>query len=69
MHQSEGVYIFQNTMARGGGNGAREKMKNEALRNKMKKEKKGKRKNQEKKKGEIDFFVNIWHTLLLIIVY
>ena len=56
-------------MARGGGNGAGEKMKNEALRNKMKKEKKGKRKNQEKKKGEIDFFVNIWHTLLLIIVY
>jgi hypothetical protein len=49
-----GVYIFQNTMAWGGGrNGAGEKMKTEAMRNKMKKKGKGKRK---KGKGESDFF-------------
>ena len=33
------------------------KMKNEAVRNKMKKKEK-----EEKEKGESDFFVNIWHT-------
>ena len=39
-----GVYILQNTMARGGGNGAGEKLKNEAVR---KKNEKGERKEGE----------------------
>ena len=42
-----GINILQNTMARGGDD-AGEKIKNEAVRNKMKKEEKGERK---KKKG------------------
>ena len=33
------------------------KIKNEAVRNKMKKKEK-----EEEEKGESDFFVNIWHT-------
>ena len=37
----------------------RKKMKNEAVRNKMKKKEK-----EEKEKGESDFFVNIWHTFV-----
>ena len=69
---------MQNTMARGGGkkNGAGEKkwcrgkkMKNEAVRNKMKKREKGKKEKEErgkekeeKEKREKYFFVNIWHT-------
>ena len=44
-----------------GGKWCRGKMKNEAVRNKMKKRKKGKEK-EEKEKGESDFFANIWHT-------
>ena len=47
---------MQNTMARGGMVPGK-KMKNEAVRNKMKKKEK-----EEKEKGESDFFVNIWHT-------
>ena len=43
-----GVYILQNTMARGGGIGAGEKMKNESVRNKMKKKKKGERKKKKR---------------------
>ena len=55
---------MQNTMARGmGGNGAGEKMKNEAVRNKMKT-----RKKKERKRGRVIFLL-IYGTLLLIIVY
>ena len=46
------------------------KMKTEALRNKMKKRRergKGGKENEENEEGECDFFVNISHTLLLII--
>ena len=57
-----GVYILQNTMARGG-NGAGEKMKNEAVRNKMKK------KEKEEKERERVIFLLICGILLLIIVY
>ena len=39
-----GVYIVQNTMARGGNGAGKKKMKNEAVGNKMKKKEKGKRK-------------------------
>ena len=47
-----GVYIVQNTMARGGGNGAGEKkLKNEAVGKKMKKKKKGKGKRRKGKGG------------------
>ena len=40
------------------------KMKNEAVRNKMKKKEKWERgkEKEEKEKGERYFFVNIWHT-------
>ena len=52
----------------GGGNGAGEKMKNEAVGNKMKKKEKGERKKgkgkRRKGKGESDFFFNIWHTFV-----
>jgi len=49
-----GVYIVQNTMARGGGNGAGEKkMKNEAVGKKMKKNKKGERKKKKRKRGSV----------------
>ena len=41
---STGVYIVQNTMARGGEMVPGKKMKNEAVGNKMKKKEKGKRK-------------------------
>ena len=63
---------MQNTMARGG-NGAGEKLKNEAVRNKMKKKEKGKkgkgeRKKKKRKRGK-DIFLLIYGTLLLIIVY
>ena len=50
-----GVYILQNTMARGRGNGAREKIKNEAVRNKMKKKEKGERKKKKRKRGKVIF--------------
>ena len=72
-----GVYILQNTMARGGGIKMvpGKKMKNEAVRKKKEKgekkkekEKRGKEK-EEKAKGESDFFLLIYGTLLLIIVY
>ena len=43
-------------MARGG-EWCEKKMKNEAMRNKMKNKEK-----EEKEKGESDFFCNIWHT-------
>ena len=55
-----GVYIVQNTMARGeGGNGAGEK--NEKWGSEEQNEKEGKRgkEKEEKEKGESDFFVNI----------
>ena len=54
---------MQNTMARGGGMVPGKKMKNEAVRNKMKKKEK-----EEKEKGESDFLL-IYGTLLLIIAY
>ena len=44
---------FANSMARGGGNGAGEKMKNEALRKKMEK---GRGKRRKGKGGEWFFF-------------
>ena len=43
-------------------------MKTEAVRNKIKRRGKGKGKGRKEMK-ESDFLVNIWHTLLLIIVY
>ena len=56
-HSNAGVYILQNTMARGGAMVPGKRMKNEALRNKMKKKEKGERKKQKRKeKGESDFF-------------
>ena len=42
------------------------KMKNEAVRNKMKKKEKGERKKKERKRGRV---MLIYGTLLLIIVY
>ena len=42
------------------------KMKNEAVR---KKKEKGERKRKKMKRGRVIFFVNIYRTLLLIIVY
>ena len=55
---------MQSTMARGGEMVPGKKMKNEAVRNKMKKKEKGERgkEKEEKEKGERYFFVNIWHT-------
>ena len=50
-----GVYILQNTMARG--DGAGKKMKNEAVRKKMKKRKKGERKNKKRKRGRVIFLL------------
>ena len=38
------------------------KMKNEAVRNKMKEKEKGKRKKKKRKRGSVIFFVNIMHT-------
>ena len=49
-----GVDILQNTMARGG-DGAGEKMKTEAVRNKMKKKGKGEGKRRKGKGGELFF--------------
>ena len=62
-----GVYIVQNTMARGG-NSAGEK--NEKWGSEEQNEKEGKRgkEKEEKEKGESDFLL-IYGTLLLIIVY
>ena len=51
-----------------GKNGAGEKMKNEAVRNKMKKKEKGERKKKKRKRGRVIFLL-IYGTLLLIIVY
>ena len=62
-----GVYIVQTTMARGG-NCAGEKMKNEAVRNKMKKKEKGEGKKKRRKRGRVIFLL-IYGTLLMIIVY
>jgi len=64
---------MQNTMARGGEMVPGKKMKNEAVRNKMKKKEKGKkgkgeRKKKKRKRGR-DIFLLIYGTLLLIIVY
>ena len=66
-----GVYILQNnTMARGGRKGAGEKMKNEAVRDKMNKKEKGERIKEKRKRGRVIFFLQISSgTLLLIIVY
>ena len=47
-----GVYIMQNTMARGGGMVPGKKMKNEAVRNKMKKKERGKKEKRRKGKGK-----------------
>ena len=47
-------------MARGWGNGAGEKMKNEAVRNKMKKKEKGK--GEKGEKGESHYFLLIYGT-------
>ena len=63
-----GVYIMQNTMARGGEMVPGKKMKNEAVRNKMEKEGKRGKEKEEKEKGESDFLL-IYCTLLLIIVH
>ena len=61
---------MQNTMARVGQRMVQgKKMKTEAVRNKMKKKGKGERKKKKRKRGRVIFFVNIWYTLLLIIVY
>ena len=64
--QHSGVYIVQNTVARGGGEMVPgKKMKNEAVGNKMKKKeksKKGERKKKKRKRGRLIFFLNIWHT-------
>ena len=62
-----GVYISHNIMGRGG-NGAGEKMKNEAVRNKMKKKEKGEGKKKRRKRGRVIFLL-IYGTLLMIIVY
>ena len=51
-----GVYISHNIMGRGG-NGAGEKMKNEAVRNKMKKKEKGERKKKKRKRGRVIFLL------------
>ena len=59
---------MQNTMARGGGIVPGKKMKNEAVRNKMKKKEKGEEKNKKRKRGRVIFLL-IYGTLLLIIVY
>ena len=48
----------------------KKKEKGEGKRGKGKgKRKKGKKKKGKRKRGKSDFFVNLWHTLLLIIVY
>ena len=48
-----GVYMYcPKYYGRGSGNGAGEKMKNEAVRNKLKKRKKGKGKRRKEKGGE-----------------
>ena len=67
-------YIFCKILWLGGGNGAGKKRKeNEAVRNKMKKKEKGKRKKgkerEKKGKGGVIFFLLIYGTLLLTIVY
>ena len=68
-----GIY-YAKYYGQGGGIWCREKkMKNEAVRNKMKKKEKGKkgkgeRKKKKRKRGR-DIFLLIYGTLLLIIVY
>ena len=59
LYMNSGVYIVQNTMARGeGGNGAGEKkIKNEAVGNKMKKKEKGERKKMKRKRGRVVFLL------------
>ena len=52
-----GVYIVQNTMARGGGMVLGKKMKNEAVGNKMKKKEKGERKKKKRKRGRVIFLL------------
>ena len=48
----------------------KKKEKGERKKGKGKREKeKGKRKKGKRKRGRVIFFVNMWHTLLLIIVY
>ena len=66
-HIGSGVYILQNTKARGGGMVPGKKMKNGVVSNKMKKKEKGKRQKKKRKRGE-HFFL-IYGTHLLIIVY
>ena len=48
-----GVYIVQNTMARGGEWCQKKEKKNEAVRNKMKKKEKRGKEKEEKEKGEV----------------
>ena len=62
-------YIFCKILWLGEGDGARKKMKNEAVSNKMKKKEKGKRgkKKKKRKRGRVIFLL-IYGILLLIIV-
>ena len=65
-----GVYILQNTMARGGEMvpGKNEKWDCEEQSEKEgEKKKKGERKKKKRKRGNSDFFANILQTLLIIV--
>ena len=50
-------YILCKILWPGGGNGAGEKMKNKAVRNKMKKKEKGERKKKKRKRGRVIFLL------------
>ena len=58
----QGYILCKILWPRGGGMVSGKKMKNEAVRNKMKKKEKGKRKKKKRKRGSVIFFVNIMHT-------
>ena len=64
--ETSGVYILQNTMARGGGEllGANEKNEEQNEKEGKRGQKKGERKKKKRKRGRVFFFVNIWHTLV-----
>ena len=57
LRKNAGVYIVQNTMARGGNGAGKKKMKNEAVGKKMKKNKKGERKKKKRKRGSVIFLL------------
>ena len=61
-------YILCKILWPGEGNGAGEKMKDEAVRNKMIKKEKVEGKKKKRKRGRVIFLL-IYGTLLLIIVY